>query len=825
MMELKIHRRQGSIDFLETCGVVNENGTENESLPPVKTRDDETVFYCIRAPNEIFEMYRYLLKVSDACNWSCEQQGTIPQSTRNYLGEKVALYFLWLGWYTFLLVPASLIGIVVFLYGLAYYNTSPLIQEVCHSNTIMCPLCDNTCNVWRLSDTCMYAKVSFLFDNAGTVFFATFMAVWTTVFLEFWKRHRSSYVCEWKVFDWCEEEEELILEIVNNADCKPKIQRHSYLRSTIVLVLVTLMLLLIIGLTHALVVFRVIATVLLAEHSSLNVISENSQTVALMLGAVLHYITITVMTRVNCKVAIKMTEIENKQSQSAIERSFTVKMFTFQFFTLFSSLIYTAFFLGRINGHPGGYVRLSGRWRLEECHPSGCLTDLFIQMSIIMVLKQTFNNIFEYSGPWFKRWMKKKKTQKLRRRCINCYKKECMNPLAGSELCDNCKLENLHRNYGLNEIDCFSLFNEFLEMVIQFSFTTIFVAAFPLAPLLALLNNIIEIRLDAIKMVSLERRLVATKANDIGVWTDVLETISVFAVIANGLVIGISSDFIPRLVYQYYYGPCATGNDSGIDCMEGYIIHTLSTANISDERVRQDFSLKQMVTNNGINVTHCSYRDYRSNEDFSLTNQFWVILAARLIFIILFEHVVVIFKCVASWFVPNSPLDVRNERLLDKLSRLKEELSCHTDGGQPDHQGGTSPEPTCKKATSPEPSPKMATSPVLTDKMLVSKQWCRISNLKDTLLATLASVKMTALTSPAFPGLQPACDSMSSSSACHAQASCSASSVSNSGPGPHLLHSSGPPLIHHPPDLYCWEHMDAALKGGSVTIQALLSPV
>lgn len=56
----------------------------------------------------------------------------------------------------------------------------------------------------------------------------------------------------------------------------------------------------------------------------------------------------------------------------------------------------------------------------------------------------------------------------------------------------------------------------FASTVIQFSFTTIFVAAFPLAPLLALLNNIIEIRLDAIKMVSLERRLVPTKANDIG---------------------------------------------------------------------------------------------------------------------------------------------------------------------------------------------------------------------------------------------------------------------------------------------------------------------
>ncbi|KTF71244.1 hypothetical protein cypCar_00048671, partial [Cyprinus carpio] len=116
---------------------------------------------------------------------------------------------------------------------------------------------------------------------------------------------------------------------------------------------------------------------------------------------------------------------------------------------------------------------------------------------------------------------------------------------------------------------------------IQFSFTTIFVAAFPLAPLLALLNNIIEIRLDAIKMVSLERRLVPMKANDIGVWTDVLEAIGVLAVIANGLVIGISSDFIPRLVYQYFYGPCASGSATGIDCMVGYINNTLSIANSS----------------------------------------------------------------------------------------------------------------------------------------------------------------------------------------------------------------------------------------------------
>lgn len=52
--------------------------------------------------------------------------------------------------------------------------------------------------------------------------------------------------------------------------------------------------------------------------------------------------------------------------------------------------------------------------------------------------------------------------------------------------------------------------------VIQYSFTTIFVAAFPLAPLLAFCNNLFEIRLDAIKMMRLCRRMVPRKANDIG---------------------------------------------------------------------------------------------------------------------------------------------------------------------------------------------------------------------------------------------------------------------------------------------------------------------
>ena len=62
-----------------------------------------------------------------------------------------------------------------------------------------------------------------------------------------------------------------------------------------------------------------------------------------------------------------------------------------------------------------------------------------------------------------------------------------------------------------NTIILKGLFYEYLEMVIQYGFITIFVCAFPLAPLFALLNNVCELRLDAKKILELHRRPIAQK--------------------------------------------------------------------------------------------------------------------------------------------------------------------------------------------------------------------------------------------------------------------------------------------------------------------------
>lgn len=52
--------------------------------------------------------------------------------------------------------------------------------------------------------------------------------------------------------------------------------------------------------------------------------------------------------------------------------------------------------------------------------------------------------------------------------------------------------------------------------MIQYGFVTLFVAAFPLGPFFALINNLLEIRLDAYKFIVVFQRPMAARAQDIG---------------------------------------------------------------------------------------------------------------------------------------------------------------------------------------------------------------------------------------------------------------------------------------------------------------------
>lgn len=73
-------------------------------------------------------------------------------------------------------------------------------------------------------------------------------------------------------------------------------------------------------------------------------------------------------------------------------------------------------------------------------------------------------------------------------------------------------------------------------------------ASFPLAPLLALINNMLEIRLDAWKLTTQFRRMVTQKAQDIGAWQPIMQGIAILAVVTNvSTVPTIAKDKMPAL--------------------------------------------------------------------------------------------------------------------------------------------------------------------------------------------------------------------------------------------------------------------------------------
>ncbi|KAM9570381.1 anoctamin-4-like isoform 3-T4 [Salvelinus alpinus] len=633
------------------------NGTYEAAFPPHEGG------YRSRHPIETHgaQNHRHLLYERWA-RWGMWYKYQPLDLIRRYFGEKIGLYFAWLGWYTGMLIPAALMGLFVFLYGLLTMDTSQVSKEICEANTtIMCPMCEQNCKPWKLSDSCVYAKVTHLFDNGGTVFFAIFMAIWATVFLEFWKRRRAELTYDWDLIDWEEEEENLRpqfeakysrLERVNHISGKPEpFQPFTDKLSRLMISVsgVFFMISLVLTAVFAVVVFRLIA---MEKFASIDweFVKKNWPFATSGAGVSVNFMIIMSLNVVYEKVAYLLTNLEHPRTESEWENSFSLKMFLFQFVNLNSSTFYIAFFLGRFAGRPGKYNKLFNRWRLEECHPSGCLIDLCLQMGVIMVLKQTWNNFMELGYPLLQNWWSRRKMKRT----------ESKERTGGGQNVENkVQLPQWDKDWNLQPMNAHGLVDEYLEMVLQFGFITIFVAAFPLAPLLALLNNIIEIRLDAYKFVTQWRRPMPARATDIGIWHGILEGIGVLAVITNAFVIAITTDYIPRFVYAFKYGPCVDKGYRQDECLRGYMNSSLSV-----------FDMGERWNGSEERSRYCRYRDYRASPwspvPYDFTLQFWHVLAARLAFIIVFEHLVFGIKSFIAYLIPDMP-----KSLCDRMRREK----------------------------------------------------------------------------------------------------------------------------------------------------------
>ncbi|KAK2914283.1 hypothetical protein Q8A67_002682 [Cirrhinus molitorella] len=565
---------------------------------------------------------------------------------RKYFGEKVGLYFAWLGVYTQMLIPAAIVGVIVFLYGCATVDDNIPSMEVCdeRNNITMCPMCDRACSYWKLVTACGTARASHLFDNAATVFFAIFMALWATMFMEHWKRRqmRLNYVWDLTSFEDAESQPraEYEFHVMKKSLKKEQPPKAGNVKLTCtdrmpaymtIIVMMVFLICVTLAIVFGVVLYRV--SIMTALHmSSIPTVRTNIRATVKTTAAIINLIIIIIMDEVYGAIARWLTVMEVPKTDKSFEERLIFKTFVLKFANAFTPIVYLAFFRGRIIGRPGKYIYVMGSYRMEECAHAGCLMELCIQLCITMLGKQLIqNNLFEIGVPKIKKLLRQRKIDKKHQEELN---------------------KTLHRHEKDHFLGPFVGLNpEYMEMIIQFGMVTLFVASFPLAPLFALLNNVIEIRLDAKKFVTELRRPIAVRAKDIGIWYTLLRGLSKVAVIVNAFVISFTSDFIPRLVYQYMYSPDGT--------LHGFVNHTLSYFNVSHFQPGTE-PLQPMHL--GYKVEVCRYKDYRdppwSDTPYQFSREFWAILAARLAFVIVFQNVVMLMSDFVDWLIPDIPKDI-----------------------------------------------------------------------------------------------------------------------------------------------------------------------
>nr|XP_022909053.1 anoctamin-4 isoform X2 [Onthophagus taurus] len=619
---------------------------------------------------------------------------------KEYFGVKIALYFAWLGFYTHMLLPASIVGLACFIYSwLTLYSHQPS-EDVCKSDTIiMCPLCDHWCDFWDLKETCVHSRISYLFDNPTTVFFAIFMSFWATLFLELWKRYSAEITHRWDLtgFDIKEEHprpqylarlahvKRKEINVITNTE-EPHVPfwrmrvPATILSFSAVLLLVTLAVATVLG-----VVFYRMSVLTALKFYGDRVTTSNAILFTTSTAACINLCCIVVLNWVYNFLAQYLTELELHRTQTEFDDSLTLKIYLLQFVNYYASIFYIAFFKGKFIGSPKNYNRILG-YRQEElkamamhcksfkllcliiyvrrvlaligtvntlqCGPGGCLLELCIQLAIIMVGKQAMNTALEMLFPLFYKWLNTLKV------------KTGIKVSQGSQ---KKARPQWIKDFKLVEWGPRSLFPEYLEMVLQYGFLTIFVAAFPLAPFFALLNNILEMRLDARKLLSFYRRPVTQRVRNIGVWYHILDSIGKLSVVTNGFIIAFTSNFIPRLVYM-----ATVSSDQSLN---GYLNFSLSYFNTSD------FQVASYPKKSEKNYSICRYPDYRESPEISrnyeTTWTFWHILAARLAFVVVFENVVAFVIILVKWLIPDVPKElseqIRREAFVTNEIIIKQE--------------------------------------------------------------------------------------------------------------------------------------------------------
>lgn len=258
-------------------------------------------------------------------------------------------------------------------------------------------------------------------------------------------------------------------------------------------------------------------------------------------------------------IASKLNDYENHRTQQEHDDALILKNFAFQFLNNYWALIYIAY-LREIEDPFTGQT--------HPCEQGTCMSELQFQLLVVFSFKTIGKQIGFTLRPFVFKFVKLllanrhlNKAMKLSGEVTkNTIKKipggeaavemqekltEGVMDLSGDVLDAALGAEvQIPSAHGLNKFEVqdslmtyTGTFNDFNDRTVQFGYIVLFAPAFPAAPVLAFLNNILEIRAAGYKLCHGYRRPRVKDRTGLGTWAVVLNTLGFLAVIMNSTMI------------------------------------------------------------------------------------------------------------------------------------------------------------------------------------------------------------------------------------------------------------------------------------------------
>jgi len=259
------------------------------------------------------------------------------------------------------------------------------------------------------------------------------------------------------------------------------------------------------------------------------------------LAGVVNGIMVPTFTEMFKLLAVALVDWEDHRVQSKYDNVLIAKSFGFQFINSYATIGITAF-LKSIQGSDGwfnpcpcaeftdsdycadavmaanGDVTPSGC----DCLDNDCVAHAGFLMITILAVAIVVGNVMETVSPMVKAYLKRELEQQMHGSAI-----DYDGMLERGEM-SQAELEAKWEPYGALEA-----FDDMSEMAVQYGFLSLFAFTCQIAPLLALVNNLIEIRSDAKKLLTVHQRSEAHMAEDLGIWDTIRMLTTVVAMTSN----------------------------------------------------------------------------------------------------------------------------------------------------------------------------------------------------------------------------------------------------------------------------------------------------